>query len=79
MSEIKLFEIIARVLNTPIEKINENSNPKTIPSWDSFTGYVLLDEIESAFNVSITLEEVLEIENVGDFKKILKEKGINFE
>jgi len=79
MSEIKLFEIIARVLNTSIEEIDEQSNPKTISSWDSFSGYVLLDEIESAFNVSITLEEALEIENVGDFKKILKEKGINFE
>ena len=79
MSEIKLFEIIARVLNTSIEKIDEQSNPKTISRWDSFSGYVLLDEIESAFNISITLEEALEIENVGDFKKILKEKGINFE
>ncbi len=79
MSENKLFEIIARVFDTPIKEIDEQSNPKTIPSWDSFSGYVLLDEIESAFNVSITLEEVLEIKNVGDFKKILKEKGINFE
>jgi len=79
MSEIKLFEIIARVLDTPIEEINENSNPKTIPSWDSFKGYILLDEIESIFNVSITLDEALEIGNVGDYKKILKEKGINFE
>jgi acyl carrier protein len=79
MSEIKLFEIIARVLNTPIEEIDEQSNPKIIPSWDSFSGYILLDEIELAFNVNITLEEALKIENVGDFKKILKEKGINFE
>jgi len=79
MSENKLFEIIARVLDTPIEKIDDQSNPETIEMWDSFTGYVLLDEIESAFNVSITMDETLEIKNVGDFKKILKEKGINFE
>ena len=79
MSEIKLFEIIARVLDTRIGEIDEQANPKTIPNWDSFNGYVLLDEIELAFNVSFTLEEALEIENVGDFKKILKEKGINFE
>ncbi len=79
MSEIKLFEIIARVFNTPINEIDDNSNPETIASWDSFNGYILLDEIESTFNVSITLDEALEIENVGDYKKILKEKGINFE
>jgi len=79
MSENKLFEIIARVLDTPIEKIDDQSNPETIEMWDSFTGYVLLDEIESAFNVSITMDETLEIKNAGDFKKILKKKGINFE
>ena len=79
MSKIKLFEIIARVLDTRIGEIDEQTNPKTIPSWDSFNGYVLLDEIELAFNVGFTLEEALEIENVGDFKNLLKEKGINFE
>jgi len=79
MSENKLFEIIARVFDTPIKEIDEQSNPETIESWDSFTAYVLLDEIELDFNVNITMEETLEIKNVGDFKKILKEKGINFE
>jgi len=79
MRDIELFEIVARVLNSSINDINEQSSPNTIKNWDSFNGYILLDEIESTFNVSITLEEALEIETVGDYKKILKEKGINFE
>ena len=79
MNDKKLFEIISRVFDTPINEINDQSNPETIENWDSFTGYVFLDEIESAFNVSITMDETLDIKNVGDFKKILKEKGINFE
>lgn len=79
MSETKLFGIVARVLDVPIVTINDQSNPESIERWDSFTGYVLLDEIETEFNVSITMDEALEVKNVGDFKNILKSKGVNFE
>ena len=79
MSETKLFGIIARVLDVPISTISVQSNPESIERWDSFTGYVLLDEIETEFNVSITMDEALEVKNVGDFKNILKSKGVSFE
>ena len=79
MNENKLFEIVARVFNVTIDKINYESNPENIENWDSFTGYVLLDEVETIFNVKFTMDESLEIEKIGDFKNILKKKGINFE
>lgn len=79
MNEKKLFEIISRVFNIPINEVNYESNPENIENWDSFTGYVLLDEIEINFNVKFTMDESLEIEKVEDFKNILKDKGINFE
>ena len=79
MNENKLFEIVARVFNIPIDEINYESNPENIENWDSFTGYVLLDEIETNFNVKFTMDESLEIEKIDDFKNILKKKGINFE
>ena len=79
MNENKLFEIVARVFNVSIDEINYESNPENIENWDSFTGYVLLDEIETNFNVTFTMDELLEIKKIDDFKNILKKKGINFE
>ena len=79
MNENKLFEIVARVFNISINEINYESNPENIENWDSFTGYVLLDEIETNFNVTFTMDESLEIKKIDDFKNILKKKGINFE
>ncbi len=79
MNEEKLFEIVSRVFNIPINEINYESNPENIKNWDSFTGYVLLDEIEINFDVKLTMDESLEIEKIGDFINILKKKGINFE
>jgi acyl carrier protein len=79
MSENKLFNIIAKVFNVSINQINYQSNPENIENWDSFTGYILLDEIESEFNVNFTMEESLQIKKIEDFKIILKEKGIDIE
>ena len=79
MNEKKLFEIVSRVFNIPFNEINYESNPENIENWDSFTGYVLLDEIETNFNVKFTMDESLEINKIDDFKNILKKKGINFE
>ena len=64
-----LFEIISRVMNTPIEKISDSSGPDSIPERDSFNMFVLLAEIEKEFEVNFSLEETLEIKTVGDFRK----------
>ena len=67
-----LFEVVSRVMNIPIEKISDSSGPDSIPDWDSFNMFVLLDEIEKEFNVKFSLEETLEIKTVGDFRKKLE-------
>lgn len=73
----KLYEIVSKVMNVPVSDIKDDSSPETIESWDSFSLYILLDEIESAFGVKFTLDETLEIKNVGDFKKCLSNHGVN--
>ena len=73
----KLFEIVSRVMNIPAGEISEISGPTSIPEWDSFNMYVLLDEIEKEFSIKFSLEETLEIKTVGDFKKKLEEHGVD--
>ena len=75
MSE-KLYSIIARVMDVPITEINDNSSPETIPSWDSFNSYILLDELETEFKTEFTIDEVTETKNVSDIKIHLKNHGI---
>ena len=74
MSE-KLYNIISKIFSVPITEINDESNPETIESWDSLNLYMLIDDIETEFNVKFTLEEILEIKNVCDFKKLLVNHG----
>ena len=70
-----LFEIVSRVMNIPIEKISDISGPDSIPDWDSFNMFVLLEEIEKEFDVKFSLEETLKIKTVGDFRKKLEGKN----
>ena len=76
MSE-KLHNIISKVFSVPISEINDESNPETIESWDSFRGLVLVDEIESNFNVKFSISEIIDVKNIKDIKKYLKNHGID--
>ena len=78
MSE-KLYGIIAKIMDISIDEINDNSSPETIPSWDSFNSYILLDELESEFKTEFTIDEVTETKNVSDIKKHLNAHGINLD
>jgi len=73
----KLYEIISKVFSVPISEINDESSPETIESWDSFRGLVLVDEIESNFNVKFSISEIIDVKNVKDIKKHLKNHGID--
>tara|TARA_B100001167_G_scaffold189005_1_gene153106 strand:- start:142 stop:381 length:240 start_codon:yes stop_codon:yes gene_type:complete len=78
MSE-KLYSIISKVFSVSINEINDESSPQTIKSWDSFNGLVLLDELESNFNVKFSILEITDVKNVKDIKRNLKNHGINLD
>jgi len=75
----KLYGIIAKVMDITTNEITDNSSPETIPSWDSFNSYILLDELESEFKTEFTIDEVTETKNVSDIKKHLNAHGINLD
>ena len=68
----KLYSVIAQVMDVPLSKISDQSSPETISTWDSFHGLVLLDELETTFNVKFTLDEISNIKTVADIKHILQ-------
>ncbi|WP_100182743.1 acyl carrier protein [Candidatus Nitrosotenuis aquarius] len=72
----KLYSLIAKVMGVDISIIDDNSSPETIPSWDSFNSYVLLDELESEFKTQFTIDEVVSTKNVADIKYYLKIHGV---
>ena len=77
MSE-KLYNIISKVFSIPISEINDESGPETIESWDSFNGLILVDELESNFNIKFSVSEIIDVKNVEDIKRHLNNHGVDF-
>jgi len=75
----KLYQIIGKILDVPASEINDESSPETIENWDSFNSLMLADELESEFNISFTLEEIIDSANVAAIKKHLKNHGVSLD
>jgi|TARA_B110000263_G_C14924610_1_gene336403 acyl carrier protein len=72
----KLYEIISNVMKIDITTISDELGPETIENWTSFNGYVLLNELQTGFNVKFTLTEAMDVKNITDIKRHLTNKGI---
>ena len=79
MTENKLYRLIADVFSINISDIDDQSNPESIDNWDSFNGFVLLDELETKFNVKFSLDEVTDVKNIADIKRHLQNHGVNLD
>ena len=77
MMSKKVYQIIAKVMNIDISTISDDLGPETVESWTSFKGYVLLYELESGFNVKFSINEAMDVKNIADIKRHLKNKGID--
>lgn len=75
----RLYGIISRVMNVPASRINDSSGPETIENWDSFSGLLLLRELETTFGVKFSLNEALDINSVGAIKRHLESHGVGCE
>jgi|TARA_B110000495_G_C22528383_1_gene321563 acyl carrier protein len=72
----KLFNIISRVMEIKSSELTDESRPEDIENWDSYNGLLLVDELESEFNVKFTVEEVYDVHSIVDVKKHLLNHGV---
>ena len=75
-ADIKLKDILAKVLLIDKSKISDRMSRKNVEEWDSMAHLMLVSEIESVFEVAMSDDDIMEIQTVGDIKKTLKKLGI---
>lgn len=74
----RVYDLVAKVINIDSSLIDDESGPESIESWTSFKGYVLLNELETKFKVKFTIDEAMDVKNIADIKRHLKNRGIVF-
>jgi len=76
-AEKRLREILAKVLLLDDSEINDELSRDEVEEWDSLAHLMLINEVESAFQVTFGDEDILSIRTVGDLKRVLKRLGVN--
>jgi acyl carrier protein len=75
----KVRSLVARVTGTPIDAIDDESGPDTVPGWDSFSHIDLALSLEVEFGVAFTPEELMDLVSVRIIKLVLRDKGVAVE
>ena len=76
-TEEKLRKILAKVLLLEESEVSDNLSRKDIEAWDSLAHLMLISEVESAFQVMISDDDIVAINKVDDLKKILIKLGVD--
>ncbi len=72
--EEKLNEIISKILLLRVDELDDSIRRKDYEPWDSMAHLVLISEVENAFGVFFTDDEVVEIWTLADLRRVLATK-----
>lgn len=68
----KLHGVVAKTFEISVQDVTDELAVGSIPQWDSLGHLGLITAIEEAFGVSFDVDELFEVETVGDFLKLLE-------
>jgi acyl carrier protein len=71
-----LQEVISNAFGIPANDITDELEYQSIPEWDSVAHLVLVTELETAYGITIELEEVLTMGSVAKIKELLKKYNV---
>ena len=69
----------AEALRIEASLIVDQLGYQSIPEWDSISHMVLISELETAFEVEIDTDDVIDMSSVAKAKEIITKLGIAFE
>lgn len=70
--ENKIIELIARVLNVPIGDVTLETEIGELDEWDSLRNVQIIAQLEKEFEVKITPDMIMDLEDVSDIISLIK-------
>jgi len=71
-----LEEVVSGVFGVEPQSLDESSSPESVEGWDSMGHVNLVTALEQHFNVSIDIDDVMEMGSVGKIREILVAYGV---
>lgn len=71
--EDKIIELIARVLNVPKDAVTLETEIGELDEWDSLRNVQIITQLEKEFEVKITPDMIMDLEDVSDIVGLIRE------
>lgn len=71
--EDKIIELIARVLNVPKDDVTLETEIGELDEWDSLRNVQIITQLEKEFEVKITPDMIMDLEDVSDIVGLVRE------
>lgn len=71
----KVFSIVANTFEIPLEQVSAELTVGSIPQWDSLGHLGLVSALEEGFGIAFDVDELFEVESIGDLIKLLENEG----
>ena len=68
-------QIVQELFNFREEDIKDELSSKDIPNWDSMNYLLFVAELEKNFNMSFTMDEVMNAQTLGDLRKLVENRA----
>lgn len=75
----KLNSLLSEILRIRVEDIGDGLSIGGSDTWDSLSHMQLVVGIEESFEIALTADEIVAMNNVGEIKRILHLKGVDLQ
>ncbi len=67
--------IASRMFNIPEESVRDTLTSRDIPAWDSINYLLFIAELEKEFDISFSIDEVLNVSCLGDLRAVVEKRA----
>ena len=71
-----LEDVIGSVLGVSSESLSDDSSMESVQEWDSLRQLSILLALESAYGITISTDEALEMNSISAIKAVLAKHGV---
>jgi acyl carrier protein len=79
MNKERLRACFSQALGIPLEQVTDDLTYNTIQEWDSVGHMTLVAEIETAFDIVLDTDDILNMSSVREAERILTRLGVQFD
>lgn len=71
--EEKIIKLIADVLQVPVSEITPDTEIGELDEWDSLRNVAIFAELQKQFDITVTREMLMDLENVTDIVDLVED------